>query len=409
MAHKDDTHPILQEIKNTAKDHQAFEKERGKDLIYGHALDIASKRLVNVDWNTACAMAKNGTLSLNNEPIKNEPLFQIHYPEVREGVLFPHQIEAMSRQMELGTFDGKGKTMFIPEFVTSPSKEVTEATRETLKGLVESGEMIDTAGISGVEFIKAFKNMADQQNENLQPFHRESRTPYVITADGAYPLFEKAAPPPVLYEDVTNAITHAGRTTIVHNVDIPNANAPMHTAALPQYLEAVERIFKEYAQRYDKNILFPINLKDLFQVLESDDDIAAIIEQIYESARKNNIGLLLNITSTDDLKAKIDIPEIVLINEHQKRTAFKPFDIPEKMLTEFRKYAGLITNHSLVIGKTRDAGKSFFPDDIGMHKQLIHKMLTDLRKHGGSQQKGNQSFFNHINSKHIKSNFRKPR
>lgn len=64
MAKKDNTHPLLQEIKNSAKDHQAFEQERGKTLIYGHALDIASKKLVNVDWNTACAMAKKGTLTI---------------------------------------------------------------------------------------------------------------------------------------------------------------------------------------------------------------------------------------------------------------------------------------------------------------------------------------------------------
>lgn len=84
MAKKDDTHPILLEIKNTAKNHQAFEKERGKDLIYGHALDIASKKLVNVDWNTACAMAKKGTLSMHDEPVDTESMFKINFPDVRD-------------------------------------------------------------------------------------------------------------------------------------------------------------------------------------------------------------------------------------------------------------------------------------------------------------------------------------
>lgn len=186
MAKQDNPHPILQEIKNSAKDHQAFEKERGNDLIYGHALDIASKRLVNVDWNTACAMAKNGTLSLDDKPIQRKPLVDIHFPDVREGILFPHQIEAMSRQIEIGTFDGKGKAMIIPEFVTSPSKEVAEATRETLQSLVDAGKMIDTTGMNDDQIIKAFYDLINQD--------KAAYTPVLIPVNEALEKFKHSKP-----------------------------------------------------------------------------------------------------------------------------------------------------------------------------------------------------------------------
>lgn len=168
MAKKDNTHPILQEIKNTAKDHQAFEKERGKDLIYGHALDIASKKLVKVDWNTACAMAKKGTLSMRGEPIIKEPICSVRFKDVRDGGLLPHQIKAISRQIELGTFDSNGKKIMF--FDLDPiTKKIAEGTREKLKALAESGEMIDTAGMNDDEIIKAFYDVINQNKAEYTP------------------------------------------------------------------------------------------------------------------------------------------------------------------------------------------------------------------------------------------------
>jgi hypothetical protein len=184
MAKKDNTHPILQEIKNTAKDHQAFEKERGKDLIYGYALDVASKKLVNVDWNTACAMAKKGTLSMHDEPIETKPMYGIHFSVVREGVLFPHQIKDMSRQMELGMFDGKGKTIIFPD-ADPLTKEMAEDTREKLKALVESGEMIDTAGMNDDEIVKAFYDLINKDKTEY--------TPVLIPANEAHSYFDKTS------------------------------------------------------------------------------------------------------------------------------------------------------------------------------------------------------------------------
>lgn len=117
MANKDDISPLLHEIKTDARHLQEQAKERGEDLIYGHALDQASKKLFNVDWNTACAMAKNGTLSLDDKPIQRNPLVETHYAGIHEGIYFPHQFISMTREMEIDTLDGKGKTIIIPESV----------------------------------------------------------------------------------------------------------------------------------------------------------------------------------------------------------------------------------------------------------------------------------------------------
>lgn len=62
MAKKDNLHPILSKIKTDAKHLQTLAKEKGEQLIYGHALDRASKRHGYEDWNTACGSVKNTAL-----------------------------------------------------------------------------------------------------------------------------------------------------------------------------------------------------------------------------------------------------------------------------------------------------------------------------------------------------------
>lgn len=62
MAKKDNLHPILAKIKTDAKHLQILAKEKGEQLIYGHALDQASKRHGYEDWNTACGSVKNTAL-----------------------------------------------------------------------------------------------------------------------------------------------------------------------------------------------------------------------------------------------------------------------------------------------------------------------------------------------------------
>ncbi|TDA65782.1 hypothetical protein E0765_04690 [Sulfuricurvum sp. IAE1] len=57
MAKKDNTHPVLQMIKSEAKELQASAKVEGNRLVYGHALDQASRQHGYKDWNSACGLA----------------------------------------------------------------------------------------------------------------------------------------------------------------------------------------------------------------------------------------------------------------------------------------------------------------------------------------------------------------
>lgn len=56
MAKKDNTHPVLQMIKSEAKELQASAKAEGNTLVYGHALDQASRKHGYKDWNSACGL-----------------------------------------------------------------------------------------------------------------------------------------------------------------------------------------------------------------------------------------------------------------------------------------------------------------------------------------------------------------
>lgn len=487
MAHKDNAHPILQEIKNTAKDHQAFEKERGKDLIYGHALDIASKKLVNVDWNTACAMAKNGTLPAIDEPFKQEPIVQIHFPDVREGVYFPHQIGYMARQMELGTFDGKGKTIRFPD-VDPLTKEVAEATREQLKALVESGEMIDAAGMNDDEIIKAFYDVIDQ--------NKEEYTPVLIPANEAHSYFDKTS------DKIEGALKHVREglgTNILQVTQSLSDFAPSSKKVfyskrnhlmseyvdllkdpmyeeIPYEIETIEKMgswaknnggiffyptasIADLENKSDEqageiikanfNTMLHFNLKgdsatydfstnhnnsfiigqsgsgqsffikDLIQKEQKENpsfteeevirfvykkyQIRTVLDQgesyesIILSAKKDNMKNILQGIPNDELIKLVNMP--ITIN-----SAISMGRRPNG--------ADMIEKLSMIRDEADKRGLEYviaYRDDIGVHEELTNKMLTEVRKHGESQQKGNQNFFKHLNNKHIKSNFRKPR
>lgn len=55
MATNNNIHQTLKNIKQSAKEIQSKAKISGTDMIYGHALEIASKEAGFKDWNTACA------------------------------------------------------------------------------------------------------------------------------------------------------------------------------------------------------------------------------------------------------------------------------------------------------------------------------------------------------------------
>lgn len=354
MAKKDNTHPILQEIKNTAKDHQAFEKERGKDLIYGHSLDIASKKLVNVDWNTACAMAKKGTLSMHDEPIETKPMYSIHFSDVREGVLFPHQIKDMSRQIELGTFDGKGKTIIFPD-ADPLTKEMAEDTREKLKALVESGEMIDTAGMNDDEIVKAFYDLINKDKTEY--------TPVLIPANEAYSYFDKTSDK---IEDAMRYVRDGRETHILSG-----------TQSLSDFVPGSKKVF------YSKRNKFMSEYEDLLAD-PGYEEIPYEIESLEEMGlwAKNRSGSLFFPTNS--------IADLRNLSETQKEVIES--NVNTKFFTDDKI-------HSVIVGSS-GAGRSIIEliqqvreENPSLDKEELMKMVRDRYREQRSVPGSGMSFY----------------
>lgn len=314
MAKKDSTHPLLKEIKDLAKDHQTFEKERGKTLVYGHALDIASKKLLNVDWNTACAMAKNGTLTESNqkEQVSQIPfpqgansktfgLVSIHSPEMREGVLFPHQIESMSRQMGGASFDGKSKTLIVPEFGAPLPKNVTD-------GIVGAFEILGGRGLNtytGTQSLSDFGLVSE-------------------------PVYQK--------------VFYSKRNQLMHEYE--DLLKDPNYQEIPYEIETVKEMGL-WAKNHSGIFFYPTaSIADLQN--KSDMQVREIIEA--------NFNTMFSITNTNN------------------------------------------ADHSFILGRTKDAGKSFY--------RHIDKMFTEIRKFGTKKQ---NAFFRNINSEFIKDTRRRKR
>lgn len=383
MAKKDDTHPILQEIKNAAKGHQAFEKERGKDLIYGHALDIASKKLVNVDWNTACAMAKKGTLSLDDKPVKTEPMYQIHFPNVREGVLFPHQIKELSRQMELGTFDGKGKTIRFPD-IDPLTKDVAEATRETLRALVESGEMIDTTGMNDDEIIKAFYDLIDQD--------KVAYTPVLIPVNEAHSYFDKTSDK---IEDAMRYVRDGQETHILSGTQSLSDFVP---GSKKVYYSKRNRLMSEW-----EDLLSDPHYEEIPYEIES-------FEEMGLWAKKHGGTLFFPTSSIVDLRDMTDHSFVI----GRTRDAGKPFSIKDLIQQVRKENPSLDEDELIKIVRNKyhvpGGGMSFYLESL-VHQILIENpssVVTVLD--GGKSMMGNpiqksKSFVRSTNDKHAKTKF----
>lgn len=147
MAKKDYTHPHLLEIKTLAKQLQSDAKQSGSNLVYGHALDLASVQYGYKDWNTACGM-------LNSTPIvKAQPLEEI--VNTQKKIFYVKSNPLMSEHQNI---------------IDSPN---SEAVPEEYCGSIESiSAYVRERGGSlffPTNSVADLKNLSDEQKEKMEP------------------------------------------------------------------------------------------------------------------------------------------------------------------------------------------------------------------------------------------------
>lgn len=428
MAKKDNTHPILQEIKNTAKDHQAFEKERGKNLIYGHALDIASKKLVKVDWNTACAMAKKGTLSMRGESITKEP------------------IEAMNCQMIYRGFTGTGKTEHVRKYLSShESKDVQEA----LKSLFERSKTIDTDNKS----IKTFYDVINQNKAEYTPVlipDNETQSSSDFVAGPKKVFYSKRNP---LIGEWENLLSDPNYEEIPYEIEsfeemglwAKNRNGTLFfpTASVADLKNNNPAIAKSIEANIGTKVLFGRNGSVASFDLSTDHDNSFVIGQsgsgqsffikdlICKEKREN--PSLTEEEATRIVYEKYQIQtvldhgesyETIILSAQQNNMSAILQSIPNHELIKLvnmsippqnlisrghRPYNfGIIEKLSMIREEADRRGLEYvitYRDDIGIHEELTNTMLTELRKHGKQTKQKSRSFVRSAQDKHAKTRF----
>lgn len=201
MAKKDNTLPILQEIKNTAKHLQSSAKAKGENLIYGHALDQASKQHGYKDWNTACGMVNSATVTSEEKPLStmSENLYRNMPGYSNEGLVgsqrlgdfgvevrkmfytkrnhlmdehgdllndplyqeIPYEIDSFE---EMGLWaKNHGGTLFFPTASVADLRNLSEAEKESIESNFNTKILIDATSDDSTRYIRAF---LDAENSN---------------------------------------------------------------------------------------------------------------------------------------------------------------------------------------------------------------------------------------------------
>lgn len=159
MAKKDYTHPHLLEIKTLAKQLQSDAKQSGSNLVYGHALDLASVQYGYKDWNTACGML-NSTPIVKAQPleeivntqkkifyVKSNPLMSEH-----QNIIDSPNSEAVPEEYceSIESIDAyvreKGGSLFFPVNSVADLVNMSEETKKALESNIDTKILLSRTG-----------------------------------------------------------------------------------------------------------------------------------------------------------------------------------------------------------------------------------------------------------------------
>lgn len=368
MAKKDNIHPVLQLIKSEAKELQVSAKSEGKILIYGHALDQASKLHGYKDWNTACGLACNTDVLAANRPPKLFIDTESHPP------LSDKERELYEMCAPLGRSEQNNKKVYYSkrnhlmdeyaDLLNDPMYEEIPYEIETIEEMSlwvkkrGGGLFYPTASIADLksktdpevaEIITANFNTRVLLGRNgiVVPFEFQTNhdNPFVIGPSGAGQSFF-----------IKDLIRQAQEENPSFSEE-----------------EAEGYIYKKY------------RIQTFLDTGESYDEI------ILKASLDQMDGILRNVPD-DVIKELVNMP-IPIHNAISRGSGAYQNEMIRKI--------------SMIHDEADRRGLSYvikLRDDTGFGEALLHNIATKIRKHGG---KSTRAFVRDINNKHTKRNFKK--
>lgn len=413
MAKKDNTHPVLQMIKSEAKELQASAKAEGNTLVYGHALDQASRKHGYKDWNSACG------LTGDNQD-------RMSYVLGEEG-----SIPLTDREVEVYEMSGA----------------LSKAISDTRKG---GGLIVGTQTVEDFthskhktyyspfnQFMHEYPNIQSDPNYEAIPAERcesfEDMCSFVREKNGSlfYPS-NSAADLQGLSEDQKDAIeSNIGAQILLgrngqivpfdfstnHNdssiIAVPGAGMSYYIESLSleaqkenpslSIKEATELVYRKY--RIQNVLDAGESFKDIIDAAGDDDDAKFIraffddkssIEAKIYGAPMAIMETLLKSFSDDEITRLVNIPIPIHSAISRGHRAYQ-----NEMIEKIR----MIRDEADKRGLNYEVA---YRDDTGFREVLLHNIATKLRKYGGKfDGKSTRAFVGEINSKHTKRNFKR--